>query len=147
MLLWLVLIVVAAFMAYVRLAPSDPTVWNIHVTPSQIGEKQSAGGYLWSEQITGDGTEQLRALDRIILDTPRTTLLAGSVDEKQLTYVTRSAVMGFPDYTTIGVYEGKIGNVDLRYLEINGRSRFGSSDLGVNAKRIKGWLDAFKAGG
>ena len=50
--------------------------------------------------------------------------------------------MGFPDYTTIGVYDGLIEDADQRYLEINGRLRFGTLDFGVNAKRIKGWLRA-----
>ncbi len=51
--------------------------------------------------------------------------------------VTRSAVWGFPDYTTVEQRDGK--------LMIYARSRFGSSDLGVNGKRVAGWLDALKA--
>tara|TARA_R110002074_G_scaffold48047_9_gene123076 strand:- start:1914 stop:2378 length:465 start_codon:yes stop_codon:yes gene_type:complete len=147
MLWWIVLIIGVALLAYIRLAPSDPAVWHKQAYPSGLGEHVSSGGYVWREAIAGDGKDQLRSLDRIVMDTPRTTLLAGSVDEKQITYVTRSAVMGFPDYTTIGVYQGLIEDSDQRYLEINGRLRFGKSDLGVNAKRVKGWLAAFEAGG
>ena len=147
MLWWIVLIIGVALLAYIRLAPSDPAVWHKQSYPSGLGEHVSSGGYVWREAIAGDGKDQLRSLDRIVMDTPRTTLLAGSVDEKQITYVTRSAVMGFPDYTTIGVYQGLIEDSGQRYLEINGRLRFGKSDLGVNAKRVKGWLAAFEAGG
>jgi uncharacterized protein (DUF1499 family) len=49
-----------------------------------------------------------------------------------VTYVTRSRVMGFPDYTTVR----QAGDM----VEIYGRLRFGKSDLGVNAARIDRWL-------
>jgi uncharacterized protein (DUF1499 family) len=74
----------------------------------------------------------LATLDRIIRDTPRTRWLAGSVQEGMVTYVTRSRVMGFPDYTTVR----QAGDM----VEIYGRLRFGKSDLGVNAARIDRWL-------
>jgi uncharacterized protein (DUF1499 family) len=54
-------------------------------------------------------------------------------------YVTRSAVFGFPDYTTLR----RAGD----QLEIYGRLRFGKSDLGVNATRIDGWLMRLRQGG
>lgn len=147
MVLWIVLILIAGLMAYVRLAPSDPEVWHQQAYPSGMGEKASKVGYIWREAIVGDGTDQLNRLDKIIMDTTRTMRLAGSVEEGQITYVTRSTVMGFPDYTTIGVYNGLIEDSDQQYLEINGRLRFGQLDFGVNAKRIKGWLADLKAGG
>jgi len=52
-----------------------------------------------------------------------------------ITYVTRSRVFGFPDYTTVRQAGPQ--------LEIYGRLRFGRSDLGVNAARIDGWLQSF----
>lgn len=147
MALWIALILIAGLMAYIRLAPSSPEVWHSQDYPSGMGEKVTSTGYVWREEIAGDGTEQLRNLDRIIMDTPRTVRLTGSVEEKQITYVTRSMVMGFPDYTTIGVYQGQAKDSDQRYLEINARLRFGKSDFGVNARRVKGWLAVLEAGG
>lgn len=144
---WLVLTLVVGFFVYVRLAPSDPGKWHSQASPSGMGEHRSKAGHVWREGASGNGKDQLRTLDRIIMDTPHTTRLAGSVDEKKITYVSRSAVFGFPDYTTIGVYDGLIEDGDQHYLEINGRLRFGVSDMGVNAKRIKGWLAALQAGG
>lgn len=142
MVFWILAIMVVAVLAYIRLAPSDLARWHVQASGSDIGDHPRADGRVWRQEIVGNGRDQLRDLDRIILDTPRTTRLTGSVDAGQVTYVTRSAVMGFPDYTTVGVYGD-----NPRYLEIYGRLRFGRSDLGVNAKRIEGWLAAFEAGG
>ena len=118
------LVTVIAGMAFIRLAPSDPTRW--HQMPDTITDRDLDGGAM--RQVEGD----LATLDTIIRDTPRTRVLAGSVAEGMVTYVTRSAVFGFPDYTTVRQ------SGDL--LEIYGRLRFGQSDLGVNAARIDGWL-------
>ena len=40
----------------------------------------------------------------------------------------------------IGVY-----GANPRYVEVYGRSRFGRSDLGVNAKRVDAWLAQVEA--
>lgn len=136
MLGWIVLIVGIGLLAYVRLASSDPGVWHAASRVTDLGEKAFPGGYVWREAVEGDGTAQLQALDDAAMATPRTVRLAGSVAERQITYVTRSKWMGFPDYTTVGIYDG--------VLEINARLRFGKSDLGVNAKRVKGWRGALQ---
>ena len=72
-------------------------------------------------------------MDVIIRATPRTSVLAGSVAEGRVTYITRSLVWNFPDYTTVQ----QKGD----YLLIFARLRFGGSDLGVNRKRVSRWLD------
>ena len=54
-----------------------------------------------------------------------------------LTYITRSAAIGFPDYTT--------ARQDGDQLVIWARQRFGRSDFGVNRRRVDGWLDALQA--
>lgn len=122
----LVLLVAAlvGVMAFIRLAPSEPMRW--HQMPDTITDRDLDGGAM--RRAAGD----LAALDAIIRDTPRTRVLAGSVEQGMVTYVTRSRVMGFPDYTTVRQ------NGDM--LEIYGRLRFGRSDMGVNAGRIDGWL-------
>lgn len=126
-----VIVVIAAGLGYIRLAPSDAARW--HVLPGDIGDQTLEGGAM--RRLTGD----LAALDAIIRATPRTAVLAGSVAEGMITYVTRSRVFGFPDYTTVR----QTGDA----LEIYGRLRFGASDLGVNAARIDGWLEALRQAG
>ncbi|MFO7759183.1 MAG: DUF1499 domain-containing protein [Roseovarius sp.] len=119
-----------ALLVVFRVAPSDPDRW--HEMPENVSDRDLDGGAMRS--VEGD----LAALDRIIRDTPRTQVLAGSVDEGMITYVTRSRVFGFPDYTTVR----QAGDT----LEIYGRLRFGRSDMGVNAARIDGWLRQLQPG-
>lgn len=119
--------------AYVRLAPSDPERW--HSMPAAVTNRDTDGGAM---RVVGAGQDGLTRLDRIIRATPRTDVLAGSVEAGMITYVTRSRVFGFPDYTTVRQAGPQ--------LEIYGRLRFGHSDLGVNAARIDGWLQSFAQG-
>ncbi|MBJ6373385.1 DUF1499 domain-containing protein [Sedimentitalea arenosa] len=134
MLLWVLVAVVVVLLGYIRLAPSDPVVW--HAMPEGISEdRDRSNGVV---RVIEAGPDTLSRLDAIILSTPRTKPLAGTVEEGMVTYVTRSAVMGFPDYTTVR-REGDS-------LVIHGRARFGRSDLGVNRERVEGWIDALQAG-
>ena len=87
---WILLILVVGVLAYVRLAPSDPKRWHKASSVTNMGETRSKFGHIWREAIEGDGKDKLRALDEAAMATPRTTRLAGSVDEGQITYVTRS---------------------------------------------------------
>ncbi|MGI3211352.1 DUF1499 domain-containing protein [Roseovarius tibetensis] len=122
--------VIVAVLAFIRLAPSDPDRW--HRMPETVETRDLEGGAM--RRVEGE----LATLDAIIRDTPRTQVLAGSVGDGMITYVTRSRVFGFPDYTTV--------RQDGDMLEIYGRLRFGKSDMGVNAARIDGWLRQLQAG-
>lgn len=119
---------------WVRMAPSDPSQW--HAMPEAITDRDLPGGAM---RVVGAGENGLARLDAIIRATPRTELLAGTKEEGLMTYVTRSALWGFPDYTTIR-QRGK-------QIELYGRARYGRSDLGVNAARLDRWLGAFAQGG
>ncbi|WP_439122481.1 DUF1499 domain-containing protein [Marivita sp.] len=127
MFFWAVVLIVVAGLAWIRLAPSDPAVW--HVDPKVTADQDLAGGV--RRRIPAE-EGNFAELDRIILATPRTEVLAGSVEEGKVTYITRSQWMGFPDYTTV------MQNNDV--LELFARLRFGQSDMGVNKARVDGWL-------
>lgn len=135
------LVLLAGVMAWVRLAPSDPARWHTDVAaaapaglvPGQVAA-QAGGAFL----LLPGGAEVLARLDAVAMATPRTLRLAGSVQEGRITWVTRSLIWGFPDYTTAQL--GPDGVV------IHARLRFGESDLGVNAKRLEAWK-AQMAGG
>ncbi|MEQ9673777.1 MAG: DUF1499 domain-containing protein [Roseovarius indicus] len=131
--LLVVLVLAVGLAVYVRVAPSDPDRW--HVMPDDVTDRDLEGGAM---RVVDAGEAGLARLHEIITDTPRTTVLAGSVEEGMITYVTRSKVFGFPDYTTVQQSGGKI--------RLYGRLRFGKSDLGVNAKRVDGWLNRFRQG-
>lgn len=129
-LVWVVLIILVLGAAYVRLAPSDPSRW--HVAQEIKADRDLEGGVLRRIETGMDG---LARLDSTARDWPRTRVLAGSVGEGMITYVTRSAFWGFPDYTTVR----QMGE----WLEINARLRFGRSDFGVNRARIEAWMAQF----
>ena len=130
---WLVLGVIGIAVGlgvYVRLAPTDAGRW--HEMPGAVTNRDLTGGAM---RVVGAGDGGLARMDEIIRDTPRTEVLTGSVESGMVTYVTRSKVFGFPDYTTVRAAGPQ--------LELYGRSRFGKSDLGVNAARLDRWLKAF----
>jgi uncharacterized protein (DUF1499 family) len=129
------LVALVAFALYVRLAPSVPARWHAApMTEGPPGEvvavENSAALRLGPE--AGVPTELLAKLDAVAAATPRTSRLAGSVEEGKITWVTRSALWGFPDYTTA---EARADG-----LHIQARSRFGQRDMGVNAARLTDWL-------
>ena len=78
--------------------------------------------------IDGDAT-RLASFDSAFRAEPRTEVLAGSIDEGRITYISRTRFWGFPDYTTVELRDGK--------LYILSRLRFGASDLGVNRNRLE----------
>ncbi|MGY9045860.1 hypothetical protein P775_28195 [Puniceibacterium antarcticum] len=132
MIFWSIVLIVVGGIAWIRLAPSNPEVWN--VDPMVTADQDLAGGV--RRRLDG-GREAFEALDRIILATPRTELLAGSAADSRITYITRSKWMAFPDYTTV--------ELDGDHVELYARLRFGQSDMGVNKARVEGWLAQLKA--
>lgn len=134
-LLGVVAVIALGLMAYVRLAPTKAADWNI-----DLSERPQAMAALSPDQVAvleggayiDLSKGSLARLDAIAMATPRTRRLAGSLAEGRITWETRSLIWGFPDYTTAQVQgEG---------LVIFARLRFGSSDLGVNAKRLRQWI-------
>lgn len=132
------LIALLGLMAFVRLAPDDAAGW--HRLPEGVAWGE------WGQVQAGTGSANLRLgpdmgapddllarLDAIALATPRTRHLAGTPATGRVTWQTRSALWGFPDYTTAEVRPDG--------LYVFARLRFGSSDLGVNAARLSNWLD------
>ncbi|MDP3196540.1 DUF1499 domain-containing protein [Tabrizicola sp.] len=138
-LLWGLLAAVLVFAVCVRLAPSDPARW--HVAPAAEGPSGtvSAGeGWASLRLEAGDARALLARLDAIAIASPRTTRLAGSVEAGRITWITRSALWGFPDYTTAEA------RADGLYLYA--RLRFGRGDMGVNATRLRDWQAALTGG-
>ncbi|MFX0540532.1 DUF1499 domain-containing protein [Roseovarius sp. S4756] len=126
----LLLLAALGLLAWIRLAPDDVARW--HVLPDAVENKDMEGGVM--RRVTGN----LAALDKIIRAEPRTHVLAGSVAEGKVTYITRSRVFGFPDYTTIEQQGDQIA--------LHARLRYGKSDMGVNKARVERWLAALRQG-
>ncbi len=130
------LVALVAFALYVRLAPTDPARWHAApVAEGDWGTVEVVGlnrATLRLGPDTGAPADTLARLDALALATPRTVRLAGSVNDGRITWVTRSALWSFPDYTTAEA------RPDGLYIEA--RSRFGEGDMGVNAARLRKWL-------
>ncbi len=126
----LVLILVgAALILYVRVVPLEAARW--HRPIEAASDQDLTGGAI--RVLDGDAALFGR-LDNALGALPRTKVLAGSVAENRITYVTRSAFFGFPDITTIELRDGQI--------RMFARLKFGASDLGVNRKRLEGLIAA-----
>ena len=131
MLAWVLLAIIVVGLGYIRLAPSDPAQW--HVLPDFDRDKDFKAGVM---RVVETGPDGLVRLHDIAVATPRTTVLAGSPEEGMVTYVTRTKVFGFPDYTTAAQ--------DGDMLKIYARLRFGRRDSGVNRARVEAWLAALQ---
>lgn len=127
--------IVLGVAAYVRLAPSVPAVWHVPPVidaPWDTVQPGRGSAALRLSLAKGAPADLLARLDTLAMATPRTTRLSGSVAEGRITWITRSALWGFPDYTTAEV------RVDGLYIQA--RLRFGSEDTGVNAARLNDWF-------
>ncbi len=129
--LYILIILVVGMLAYVRFAPSDPAKWHTPVTATE--DKKFKGGAI--RVVKGDA-DALAKIDAAARALPRTEVLAGSVAEGRITYVTRTASIRFPDYTTV--------ELDGDTIKMFARLRFGRSDFGVNAARLKILVDALQ---
>ena len=145
----LALLFVAAMaiaLVYARLAPSDPATWNIDPTDPAI--KPGPKGYLL--RANGDAPAPvfdaapgilLEVLEDIALMSPGTERLAGDPLRRQITFLSRSAVLGLPDYTTVQAVA--IGA--RTSLVIYARSRFLPVGKSAHRARVDSWLTALGA--
>lgn len=125
-------------LAFIRLAPSDPAVWNVDLAAPGFDPGNGQVFCVTAENRYGplpDASAALAQLDRIAMATPRTERLAGSAESGRITWITRTALIGYPDYTTAQVLPDGA-------LCLFGRQRFGDGDFGVNAARIGAWAQA-----
>lgn len=137
-----IIVLIVGFAAYVRLAPIDVAAVHAQAEPRGPGDYSADGGFLVVRQITAAPGAILGGIAQTALAEDRTSILAGSAADGKMTFVTRTKLWGFPDYTTASIIP--LGSVDNAgpLLMIDGRLRFGKSDLGVNKARIERWLTA-----
>jgi hypothetical protein len=139
------IVLVAGGSLYTRTAAMDPSVW--HVDP-ELGQRTGKpndiligpGGDRPALVLDEAPAEVAARIDAIALAEPGTERLAGAPEEGLTTYVQRSRLMGFPDAISVRVApEGEGSRVSIW-----SRSRFGQSDMGVNAARVDRWLAALQ---
>lgn len=126
-----VVLAVLGFGLYVRLAPQDAERWHVPITETTDADYKSG-----AVRVIEAGPDALQRADDYMRNLPRTQVVAGSVEEGRITYVTRSQLWAFPDYTTIE----QAGE----QLRAYARLRFGKSDMGVNRARLEGLVAALQ---
>lgn len=134
----LALLGVAGLNTYVRLAAIDVAAWDVALNPRPkvLGVASAEVVVLPNAAYVDVSGLDLAALDAVAMAWPRTQRLVAT--EGRITWVTRTAFWGFPDFTTAQV--GPDG------LTIYARSRYGSQDFGVNAARLRAWLGSLGLG-
>ena len=131
----------------VRSAEHDPDLW--HVDPADTARTSKPNDALAApvgttraepdialSVVSKPSIELLAAFDAVARAEPRVEVVAGSVEAGKITYVQRSAIVGFPDYISVAAIE----TIDGNGLILWSRSRYGHSDLGVNRARLERWL-------
>lgn len=136
----LLVVIVVAFMGYVRFASDDPNRW--HRDP--VGKTATkaindfvvapAGGDMESPVYDMTPEALMTAFQRMALAQPNTTLLGER--DGFATYIQRSKVMAYPDYISVRAVPADGG----AQLHVYSRSRYGRSDFGVNKARVSAWL-------
>ncbi len=132
-------------LAYIRLAPSDPARW--HEDPRLVSRPGTPNFHL-IRMVGGDAMPrvyqmapgELAARVDEIARADGATLLAGSVRGLHMTYLSRSRLMGYPDFTSVLIEPAGDGAMLLAFA----RARFGNSDMGVNRARLERWQDALE---
>lgn len=146
------ILALAAGYAVVNLAGHDPARW--HVDPATIALRGTPNEWLaappgataaaphMETRPRPEPPETLLArFDAVARSRPRTRAIAGSVAEGMVTYVQRSAIIGFPDYITVKAVPVDGGAALIVYS----RSRYGRGDFGVNRARVETWVEAWLA--
>lgn len=136
-LILLALATLAAGLAlYIRYAPSDPARW--HVDPQTVPDPGTPNFARADVTIPAPLPEVAARLDAIAR-ADGAERLAG--DDRHATWITRTRLMRFPDYTSIRLDPAEGGT----RLTAFARSRFGRGDMGVNRARLDRWLAALSA--
>jgi len=133
---YIIIFGIVLLLAYIRLVPDHTDM--LHKDPQTAASTGKPNEYRFTStvfDITAD--ELIRLTDGFVQTQTRVTRIAGGADTRMITYVQRSALMGYPDYITI---KAVTSGVDQSKLVIFSRSRFGYSDLGVNKMRIDRWV-------
>lgn len=134
-----VLVLVVGVAAYVRLSPLDVEKWHNPKLPKlEAGEHPSGGSFVGRYVQQDDGQAALARVHEVAVKTPRTQVLAGSVAEGKISYVTRTRGFGFPDVTTVTLLEDAATGTTS--VQIYARLRYGKKDLGVNKTRVRDWV-------
>ena len=127
----LLLVLAVALALWVRLAPSDPARW--HVDPATAPDPTTPN-FARVDRVVALPLPEVAARIAALASAEGAVRLAG--DETHTTWLARTRLMGYPDYISLRLTPEGEGT----RIQALSRSRFGRSDLGVNAARLVRWL-------
>lgn len=147
-LLLVVLLLASGLMGYVWFAPSDPARW--HEDPRLVARpttpnfhlQRLVGGDAMPPMVQINAQDLAARVDRVA-KADGAKLIGGSVASGHMTYLTRSPMLGFPDYTSVLIESAGDGAMVLAFA----RARFGYSDMGANRNRTERWMKALQQDG
>ncbi|MDF1873760.1 DUF1499 domain-containing protein [Vannielia sp.] len=127
---WVLVILVCAvagFAAWVRLAPLPEARMVAEPGPDAPGRHRGEGDYKVVIPLANLPEGARERLEAEIARTPRAR------PKGEGAWVVRSALWGFPDIVRLWQADGA--------LHLHSGLVIGKSDMGVNAKRVDGWLE------
>lgn len=134
----LALLAVSGLAVAMRAVPMPADAW--HVDPEEVTPPERPNYALLAGADAPVAAlpppEAAEALERAAAE-DGAELIAGDLGAGLATYVVRSPLMGFPD--AVSVRLDPAGEDGTR-ISVFARARFGYSDMGVNAKRVRDWL-------
>ena len=104
------------------------------VAPSGVAPKARV---VKAPQYGIDKAELAKIINRVILKSPKVTPIAKDDITGRMEFVQRTPIFNFPDVITVMPVSC---GPSCSSLAMHSYSIYGGSDLGVNAKRVKGWL-------
>ena len=142
-----VLLSIASAYGVINLADDDPARWNLD--PAEVVRSGRPNDFLAAppgvtrarvdidtEVYSVAPAMLLERFAAAALSQPRVKLLDAAPDADVLTFVQRSAIIGFPDYVSVRAVPVEGGSALIVYS----RSRYGHGDFGVNHARVVAWL-------
>ena len=133
--LWTLALAVIGLIA-LRFYPVDTEEY--HADPGEPDRQRSEVRLIGLDapRFPASADDVLETFAEIALADFGTRLVEGSVDEGMMTFVSRSKVFGFRNFTTVKAVD-EPGGAKLAVLA---RPRLNGYDWGVNAKRLDRWL-------
>ena len=145
-------VLLVAAVIVVRRAPDEPARWHEEPVTATVSDRSNWYRLTPADSPVGHEAKQEGAspqydvpvdrlatvFDEVAMADERVHRLAGSPDERFVTYVQRSAVVGFPDYLSVRFLEVGDGGSTLA---VYSRARYGYGDGGVNAARVQRWVE------
>lgn len=143
--IWKILLAIGALVVvlglaagiWVRVAPLPKDRLAAKPGPMEPGVHKSMAGVKVVRPLASLPPDAFARLVTIARETPRTTRIGAGDDPA--TFVTRSALWGFPDIATIWTEDGA--------LHVASHLVFGKGDMGVNGAKVTRWFEALEADG